>query len=171
MSGQDILDQAAGTTDFVHDYLHIDWDGTEGQNDKGTDTVTSVAGNPVTNGIGTVPLDHEILEAEFEDQITPISPATPAFTDEATKTDALTFSGSYKVVFLAFPLEAYGTAAQKADLTTASSPSSDRNPSGHGQRSQRVGTERSVPTLVFGAIRQIAPSFFACHARGLGSTV
>ena len=34
MSGQDILDQAAGTTDFVHDYLHIDWDGTEIQNDK-----------------------------------------------------------------------------------------------------------------------------------------
>ena len=31
-------------------------------------------------------------------------------------TDALTFAGSYKVVFLAFPLEAYGTAADKADL-------------------------------------------------------
>ena len=28
MSGQDILDQGAGTTDFVHDYLHITWDGT-----------------------------------------------------------------------------------------------------------------------------------------------
>ena len=37
MSGQDILDQAAGTTAFVHDYLHIDWDGTEVQNDKATD--------------------------------------------------------------------------------------------------------------------------------------
>ena len=34
MSGQDILDQAAGTTAFVHDYLHIAWDGTEVQNDK-----------------------------------------------------------------------------------------------------------------------------------------
>ncbi|HZE49863.1 MAG TPA: hypothetical protein VE074_09880, partial [Jatrophihabitantaceae bacterium] len=29
MSGQDILDQAAGTTAFVHDYLHIQWDGSE----------------------------------------------------------------------------------------------------------------------------------------------
>ena len=38
MSGQDILDQAAGTTPFVHDYLHITWDGTETQNDKATTT-------------------------------------------------------------------------------------------------------------------------------------
>jgi hypothetical protein len=27
MAGQDIPDQGAGTTDFVHDYLHITWDG------------------------------------------------------------------------------------------------------------------------------------------------
>ena len=42
MSGQDILDQAAGTTAFVHDYLHIHWDGTEAQNDKGTGHVTAL---------------------------------------------------------------------------------------------------------------------------------
>ena len=36
MSGQDILDQAAGTTAFVHDYLHVTWDGSEVQNDKAT---------------------------------------------------------------------------------------------------------------------------------------
>ena len=62
MSGQDILDQAAGTTAFVQDYLHIDWDGTEVQNDKATDAVHSVDGNPVTDGIGAVPLDHSVLE-------------------------------------------------------------------------------------------------------------
>jgi uncharacterized repeat protein (TIGR01451 family) len=127
MSGQDILDQGAGTTPFVHDYLHIDWDGTETQNDKGTANVTSVAGNPVTNGIGTVPLDHSVLGAEFEDQITPIAPAISAFNDDGDPTavppvapepDALTFSGTYKVVFLAFPFEAYGSAAQKSDLVT-----------------------------------------------------
>jgi hypothetical protein len=40
-----------------------------------------------------------------------------AFTDNATNTDALTVAdGSYKVMFLAFPFEAYGSAAQKADL-------------------------------------------------------
>jgi uncharacterized repeat protein (TIGR01451 family) len=118
MSGQDILDQAAGRTAFVHDYLHINWDGTETQNDKATATVTGVTGNPVSNGIGTVPLDHSVLGgATFEDQITPIAPATGAFTDDTNATDALTVAAAtYKVMFLAFPLESYGTAAQKADL-------------------------------------------------------
>ena len=116
MSGQDILDQAAGTTAFVHDYLHIDWDGTEAQNDKATTAVHGVTGNPVTNGIGAIPLDHSVLNAAFEDRVTPINGATPAFTDDTTAPDALTFSGGYKVVFLAFPLEAYGSAGDKADL-------------------------------------------------------
>ena len=119
MSGQDILDQAAGTTAFVKNYLHILWDGSETQNDKATASVTSVASNPVTNGIGTVALDHSVLGAPFEDQITPISPAAAAFTDGAGQTDALTVSaGAYRVVFLAFPFEEFGTAAQKATLMT-----------------------------------------------------
>jgi hypothetical protein len=121
LSGQDLLDQAAGTTPFVHDYLHVNWNGSEAQNDKATATVTGVTGNPVTNGIGTIPLDHSVLGAAFEDEITPIAPATPAFTDDGVATgtvapDALTFSGGYKVVFLAFPFEEYGTPANKADL-------------------------------------------------------
>ena len=117
MSGQDVLDQAAGTTSFVHDYLHIDWDGTETQNDKATNAVDSVSGNPVTDGIGSVPLDHAVLNAAFEDEITPIGPATAAFTDDSSETDGLTVAASgYKVMFLAFPFEAYGNATQKADL-------------------------------------------------------
>jgi len=76
-----------------------------------------VSGNPVTDGIGTVALDHSVLGATFEDQITPVAPATPAFTDDTSATDALTVAdGSYKVAFLAFPFEAYGNAAAKADL-------------------------------------------------------
>jgi uncharacterized repeat protein (TIGR01451 family) len=117
VSGQDILDQAAGTTAFVHDYLHIDWDGTEVQNDKATNAVHGVAGSPVTDGIGAVPIDHAVLNAAFEDQVTPIAPATAAFTDDSGETDGLTVAaGPYKVVFLAFPMEAYGSAAQRADL-------------------------------------------------------
>ncbi|WP_183407079.1 DUF11 domain-containing protein [Nocardioides marmorisolisilvae] len=117
MSGQDILDQAAGTTDFVFDYLHIDWDGSEVQNDKATDAVHGVSGNAVTDGIGDVPLDHSVLGANFEDQITPVGPATAAFTDDAADADALTVStDGYKVMFLAFPYEAYGNAADRADL-------------------------------------------------------
>jgi predicted alpha-1,2-mannosidase len=117
MSGQDILDQSAGTTAFVHDYLHINWDGSETQNDKPTADVHGVSGNPVTNGIGSIPLDHLVLNASFEDQVTPIAPATAAFTDDTSATDALTVTaGAYKVVFLAFPFEGYGTASDKADL-------------------------------------------------------
>ncbi|MDX6410525.1 MAG: hypothetical protein QOE91_41, partial [Gaiellaceae bacterium] len=120
MSGQDLLDQGAGTTPFVHDYLHVSWDGTESQNDKATAAVHGVTGNPVTNGIGAVPIDHSVLNSAFEDQITPNGGALTAFTDDSTAPDALTFAGTYKVVFLAFPLEAYGTAAQKADFITRS---------------------------------------------------
>jgi len=117
MSGQDILDQAAGTTSFVQNYLHIDWDGTETQNDKATSAVHSVSGNPVTDNIGSVPIDHSILNAAFEDEITPVAPAVPAFTDDSAQPDALSVDDNgYKVVFLGFPFEAYGSAADKADL-------------------------------------------------------
>jgi photosystem II stability/assembly factor-like uncharacterized protein len=117
MSGQDILDQGAGTTDFVKNYLHIDWDGTEAQNDKPTAAVHGVLANTVTGAIGDVTLDHSVLSATFEDQITPNGDAQPAFTDDASATDGLTFdSGTYKVVFLAFPFEAYGSATDKSTL-------------------------------------------------------
>jgi photosystem II stability/assembly factor-like uncharacterized protein len=116
MSGQDILDQAAGTTAFVHDYLHITWDGSETQNDKATAAVHGIAGSPVSNGIGAVPLDHSVLGATFEDQVTPNGGALAAFTDDTAQPDALSFAGTYKVVFLAFPLEAYGITAAKTDL-------------------------------------------------------
>jgi uncharacterized repeat protein (TIGR01451 family) len=116
LNGQDLLDQAAGTTDFVHDYLHISWDGTEAQNDKRTDAVHSVAGT-LTDGIGDVTIDHTVLGATFEDRITPIGPAVGIFTDDSAATDALSVdTGTYRVVFLAFPFEAYGTADQKTAL-------------------------------------------------------
>jgi hypothetical protein len=126
MSGQDILDQGAGTTSFVANYLHITWDGSERQNDKLTATVTGVTGNPVTNGIGVVPLDLSVLggpSLAFMDEITPNGGAATAFVDDGTaagspQPDALTFSGTYRVVFLAFPFEEYGSAGQKADLIT-----------------------------------------------------
>jgi hypothetical protein len=116
MSGHDILDQAAGTTTFVHDYLHINWDGTEVQNDKATTSVTDVAGT-LTAGLGTVALDHSVLGAAFEDRLTLVAPATAIFRDDSAADNGLSVDTlTYKVVFLAFPLESYGTAAQKADL-------------------------------------------------------
>jgi uncharacterized repeat protein (TIGR01451 family) len=123
LSGQDLLDQAAGTTPFVHDYLHVTWDGSETQNDKSTAFVTGVTGNTVSDGIGQITLDHSVLGDAFMDEITPNGTATAAFTDDGVaagtpQPDALTFADTYKVVFLAFPMEEYGAAADKADLVT-----------------------------------------------------
>ena len=120
MSGQDVLDQGAGTTAFVHDYLHIDWDGSEDQNDKPTSNVVGELGNPVTNGIGVVPLDLAVLGGvQFSDQLTLVAPAQVAFRDDSAEPDGLSVAdGAYKVVFLAFPFEEFGTATQKSDLMT-----------------------------------------------------
>ena len=115
MSGQDLLDQGAGTTDFVHNYLHITWDGSEAQNDKPTAAVHAIAGT-LSDGVGAVPINHGVLGAAFEDQVTPNGTATAIFTDDSGEDDALSYSGTYKVVFLAFGLESYGSASQKADL-------------------------------------------------------
>jgi hypothetical protein len=116
LSGQDVLDQAAGQTDFVLNYLHISWDGTETQNDVSTSAVHSVAGS-LTDGIGDVPLDTSVLGDAYMDQVTPVSPATGIFTDDAAMTNALAVdSGTYRVVFLGFPFEEYGSSTQKADL-------------------------------------------------------
>lgn len=116
INGQDLLDQAAGTTDFVYNYLHIDWDDAT-QNDKATANVTGITGNAVTDGIATVAIDHSVLGAVYEDRITPIGPAEGAFTDDSGAFDALNVSvDGYKVVFLAFPFEAYGSTADKTDL-------------------------------------------------------
>lgn len=121
MSGQDILDQSGGTTEFAHDYLHVNWDGTETQNDKNTDNVIGVAGT-LTDGVGTVPLPGTFLGANFENRITPIDPAVTIFTDETpgpdNKRGLSVTTPAYKVVFLPFAFEAYGSAAQRADLVT-----------------------------------------------------
>jgi len=64
------------------------------------------------------PLDHSTLGPAFEDRITLNGTATPAFTDDTAQADALSYCGTYKVVFLTFPFEAYGAAAQKTDLVS-----------------------------------------------------
>jgi uncharacterized repeat protein (TIGR01451 family) len=118
MSGMDILDQAAGTTAFVKNYLHINWDSTDAQNDIGTTTVTAVPTNTVMTGLGTYAMDYASVGlVDFSDEITLIAPAIPAFLDDSSMPDALTVSAdSYKVMFLAFPFEAMGTAQDKADV-------------------------------------------------------
>jgi uncharacterized repeat protein (TIGR01451 family) len=124
LSGQDILDQSGGTTDFAHDYLHVDWDGTEAQNDKDATLIKPVAGT-ITDGLADAELP-PVLGDNFENRITPNGPAGTIFTDETTGPDnkrglsvtdtSAATSSSYKVVFLPFAFEAYGTADQKKQL-------------------------------------------------------
>jgi hypothetical protein len=123
VSAQDQLDQSGGLAPFVSQYLHVNWDGTERQNDQLTRHVSGVVTSTITGAVGTVPIDDTVLGNDFMDEITPIAPATGIFTDDAGNIDALSFSGpsantgtNYKVVFLAFPFEEYGTAAQKQTL-------------------------------------------------------
>ncbi len=56
--------------------------------------------------------------AAYEDQITPIGPAVAIFTDDVSQPNGLSYTDGYKVVFLAFPFEAYGSATDKAALMT-----------------------------------------------------
>lgn len=122
ITGQDILDQNGGTSSFVHDYLKIDWDGSEAQNDKGYEEVDGVGGNPVTGSFGNIALDLGILGNGFNNWITPIAPAEVAFTTddtggEGTQNTALTYdAGTYKVMFMAFAFEEFGSASDKATL-------------------------------------------------------
>jgi hypothetical protein len=84
-------------------------------NDKATASVHEVGGT-ITAGAGTVPLDATLLANTFMDRVAVNPGATAIFTDDGGFPDALSFTGSYKVVFLAFPFEEYGSAAQRADL-------------------------------------------------------
>ena len=118
VSGMDVLDQAAGTTDFVHDYLHIAWDGSEIQNDVPMTVASAVAGNPVTGGMGDVPVNNAAVGySDYNDQVTPVEPAMAAFLVDTGEPTALTLGDNgFQVVFLGFPFEAFGDAAQRADL-------------------------------------------------------
>jgi uncharacterized repeat protein (TIGR01451 family) len=112
MSGQDLLDQTGGTTSFVKNYLHVNWvDAT--MNDIPTANVNGAAGT-IAAGAGKVPIDSTLLGNTFMDEIGVNPGATPIFTDDSAKPDGLSFKGTYRVVFLSFPFEEYGTAAQRA---------------------------------------------------------
>jgi uncharacterized repeat protein (TIGR01451 family) len=128
VSGIDILDQAAGTSSFTHDYLHIAWDGSEAKNDKGTSTVTGVAGSAIGNGLPATALNRITGLCVCEDETTPVAPATAQFNDDgvaagspqpdgiAVTATSIATGKSYRVVFLGFPLEEYGAAADQGTL-------------------------------------------------------
>ena len=125
MSGMDLLDGAAGAAPFVSTYLHENWDVSGSHNDVGTLSVNGVPTSPVTSGIGNLALNWggALGYPDFADVLTPISPAIPAFSGHYTSfvpqgtPDGLSVdTGTYKVVFLAFPYEVMGNAANRANL-------------------------------------------------------
>jgi hypothetical protein len=125
MSSQDGLDGSAGSTAFVFDYLHINWDGTENQNDKSADpmSLTTVITNPVFSSItGTITVNNAARGfGPYNDWVTPVAPAKPATMDaDAGEVNGLSVSDispvtgkEYRVVFLAFPFEAITSAAYR----------------------------------------------------------
>lgn len=117
LSGWDAFDGSAGNTDFVRDYLHVDWDN-DRDNDIPMTHVTAVVTNTVTAGMGTLPVDTTVLGgAQFSDELELIPPAQPAFRDDRGRPDALTVQdGRYRVVYLAFPFEGLGTEADRTEL-------------------------------------------------------
>jgi uncharacterized repeat protein (TIGR01451 family) len=115
MDGMDLLDQSGGTSPFAKNYLHVDWNGSETQNDKSTTQVHGVPSTVIGAG-DDYALNHFASYGAFEDQITPNGPAVAEFKDDSGAADGLSVSdtshntgASYQVVFFAFPLEEVGT--------------------------------------------------------------
>jgi uncharacterized repeat protein (TIGR01451 family) len=124
MDGMDLLDQSGGTSPFAKVYLHVDWDGSEVQNDKATTQVHGVDASAIGAG-DTYDLTHFDSYGAFEDEITPNGPAVPEFQDDNNAPDGLSVTdtsnnsgATYKVVFFAFPLEEVGTATDRSDIVT-----------------------------------------------------
>jgi hypothetical protein len=74
--------------------------------------------NTVTAGLGTLPLDTTVLGgAQFSDELELQPPARPAFRADDGRPDALTVdTGRYRLVYLAFPFEGLGSAADRDEL-------------------------------------------------------
>jgi hypothetical protein len=73
----------------------------------------------VSSGIGTLALNYPTNDyCNCNDDLTPASPALPAFIGNPndTRPGLSVDTGTYKVVFLAFPFEAMGAAPDRAKL-------------------------------------------------------
>ncbi len=122
MAGQDILDGSAGSSAFVKAYLFTNWDGTERQNDIATANWTAVPTNTVFGAMTDV-YSHNVsvLYDQYSDNIDILAPAEPAWRDSSGGIAGLTAVSTtlagknFKTAFVAFPVEAFGIAAEKAD--------------------------------------------------------
>jgi hypothetical protein len=122
MSGQDILDDPGGYTSFALNYLHIASWNNNTQNDTGTTLATGVVTSPLTSGLGSLPVDVDAVGMpDYSDWLTLDAVAQPAFRDAAGRTNALTAdTGTYQVIFLAFPYEALTDECDRFDVMARS---------------------------------------------------
>jgi len=98
LSSQDYLYES-DRTDFNREYLGV---GTF-VNNTGTNLVVGAPGDPVGNGLGPY---NFTATAPFSDNLTPLIPASGAFTDSGGTFNASTLdSGLWKTLFLAWPFE------------------------------------------------------------------
>ncbi len=123
VSGMDIL-ESGGATSFINNYARIAFNSAT-QNDIFMTGVTAVPTNTVTSGLGTLTVNNAAVGLDdFNDWVTPLSPAVPAFRDvPSNQIDAVTLENAspatgtqYKLMFLAFPFEAITDANARVNL-------------------------------------------------------
>ncbi|MHA1288493.1 MAG: hypothetical protein ACTSPB_13900, partial [Candidatus Thorarchaeota archaeon] len=107
LCGQDYLFYEHAPTTFAQNYLHV----AAKIDDVGASQVTGVTGNPIGDGLGPYTLNYPF--SDFSDEVTKDASAEYAFYNENTKYNAVTYSGSYKTVFFAYPFEALPTASER----------------------------------------------------------
>ncbi len=108
-SSQDVL-YDIGFTPFIDNYLHV----SDYTNDVGADSVAGIPGDPVSQDMNLI-LTYPFYD--FSDYIAPDPGANAIFINETASPCALKypgdgFSGTHKVVFLAFPFEAISANAE-----------------------------------------------------------
>jgi hypothetical protein len=101
----DIKNDGRYPTTFLRTYLHTTSEG----EDTGVNFLTGEDGNPVGDGISSIPMCWTPPSAcgfiDYADRIDKDADSDYAFRNEAAEYVALTYSGSYEVVFFAFRFE------------------------------------------------------------------
>ena len=94
MSGQDILDQAAGTSSFFSDYMHITWDGSRDA-ERQADERTFTAWPVIRSVTASAPSRSTTASSEQRSRTRSPRTAPPSRRSPTTrsKTDALSYSG------------------------------------------------------------------------------
>lgn len=132
LSGWDVQDGMSGASDFMREYAHLtpasSWAEAEALTDQAGITLTAVLTNPITGGLGELPLNSSSLSSvNYSDRLTVRAPALTALVDASGAPVALTVQTTdaqtqrrSQLTFFAVPLEALGTPADRTTILTRS---------------------------------------------------